>query len=340
MYGEVCGKSLRVLTGYTDRVEPFSIDEAYLDITDLVNDFSDAHILAQRIKHDLRAVLGPQITCSIGIAPNKMLAKLVSSFHKPDGITQVTPPEIPALLRQIALGDICGIGPRVERRLQRLGIYTVEQLGRIPRERAGARVRRARPPLLAVGAGHRPHPGDPLPPAGGGEVDGPRAHAAGGGGAAANSLTASCCACASASGGGCAGAASWAAACTSPSAMTSEWNGPSLGFGGRRRLPQASDNSFEIYQAAQSLVPPTGLARPVRRLQVCVADLSRHALQLSLLEDRVKQRNLQLAMDAVNDRFGEFTVIRGTTLRDTFPLRNGPPGHGLCKRYDVGQGEE
>ncbi len=40
-------------------------------------------------------------------------------------------------------------------------------------------------------------------------------------------------------------------------------------------------------------------------------------------------------MDAVNDRFGEFTVMRGTTLRDTFPLRNGPPGHGLCKRYAV-----
>ena len=134
MYGEMCTQSLRVLTRYTDRVEPFSIDEAFLDVTDLAHDFGDAHMLAQQIKRDLRAALGPQITCSIGIGPNKMLAKLVSDFHKPDGITHVTPAEIPALLKQIALTDICGIGPRVERRLQRLGIYTVEQFGRIPRE--------------------------------------------------------------------------------------------------------------------------------------------------------------------------------------------------------------
>ena len=70
-------------------------------------------------------------------------------------------------------------------------------------------------------------------------------------------------------------------------------------------------------------------------LQVCVAELSRHAVQLSLEEDRVKQRELQHAMDDVNDNFGEFTIMRGTTLLDTFPLRNGPPGHGLCKRYEV-----
>jgi hypothetical protein len=49
----------------------------------------------------------------------------------------------------------------------------------------------------------------------------------------------------------------------------------------------------------------------------------------------VKQHDLQQALDAVNDRFGEFTVMRGALLHDPFPLRNGPPGHGLCKRFDV-----
>ncbi|HEX2948325.1 MAG TPA: DNA polymerase IV, partial [Armatimonadota bacterium] len=134
MYGEMCARSLSVLTSYTDNVEPFSIDEAFLDVTDLVHKHGDAHILAQQIKHDLRAALGATITCSIGIGPNKMLAKLVSHFNKPDGITHVTSTEIPDLLTQIKLTDICGIGPRVARRLQRLGIYTVEQLGRIPRD--------------------------------------------------------------------------------------------------------------------------------------------------------------------------------------------------------------
>ena len=53
------------------------------------------------------------------------------------------------------------------------------------------------------------------------------------------------------------------------------------------------------------------------------------------LEDRVRQRNLQQAMDLANDKFGEFTLMRGTLLFDTFPLRNGPPGHGFCKRFTV-----
>ena len=62
------------------------IDEAYMDVTDLIEVPDDAPMLAQRMKVDLRAELGAGITCSIGIAPNKMLAKLVSGFHKPDGI--------------------------------------------------------------------------------------------------------------------------------------------------------------------------------------------------------------------------------------------------------------
>jgi len=73
----------------------------------------------------------------------------------------------------------------------------------------------------------------------------------------------------------------------------------------------------------------------VRRVNVTVSDLRRGDLQLSLLEDRVKQHDLQHALDAVNDRFGEFTIMRGALLHDPFPLRNGPPGHGLCKRFDV-----
>jgi len=334
MYGEVCTKSLRVLTSYTDRVEPFSIDEAYLDVTDLVEEFGGAAMLAQQIKHDLRAALGPTITCSVGIAPNKMLAKLVSGFHKPDGITQVSPEQIPALLKQIALSDICGIGPRVERRLQRLGIYTVEQLGRIPRAVLTREFGVLGHVYWLWGQGIDLTPVTPyhqqaeeksmghgltLP-----EAVQSRTQFDG--------ILLRVC---ERIGRRLRGRRFLGSSVHLYVGYDSDWEGPTLGFGGRRRLPHATDNSYEIYRAAQLLVPPTGLARPVRRLQVCVADLSRHALQLSLEEDRVKQRSLQLAMDAVNDRFGEFTVIRGTTIRDTFPLRNGPAGHGLCKRYAV-----
>ena len=332
MYGEICTKSLRVLTGYTDLVEPFSIDEAFLDATALVEEFGDAHMLAQQIKRDLRAVLGPHITCSIGIGPNKMLAKLVCSFHKPNGITHVATADIPALLKQIRLTDICGIGARVERRLQRLGIYTVEQLGHIPRE------------LLVREFGVLGHvywlwgQGTDLAPVAPYHTQ-----------AAEKSI-----------GHG----------LTLPEAvherrtldgvllrlcervgrrmrrrgflgrhvhLWGRYDGQEGGdFGGHRLLAHYVDDSMSIYHAVQALLPPGGLPAPVRQVQVTMGDLRRNAaLQLSLEEDRAKQRRLQQAMDAVNDRFGEFTVIRGTTLLDTFPLRNGPPGHGFCKRFDV-----
>ena len=107
------------------------------------------------------------------------------------------------------------------------------------------------------------------------------------------------------------------------------------GFGGRRSLEAYTDNSQQIFQAVQSLIPGPGLQSPVRQVHVTMSHLQRNALQLSLLEDRVKQRDLQSALDDVNDRFGEFTIMRGALLHDTFPLRNGPPGHAFCKRYAV-----
>ncbi len=84
-----------------------------------------------------------------------------------------------------------------------------------------------------------------------------------------------------------------------------------------------------------TLVPGPGLPAPVRHVQVSVSDLRRDALQLSLLEDRVRQRDLQQALDAINDRFGDFTIMPATTMLDTFPRRDGPPGHGFCKRFEV-----
>lgn len=330
MYGEICTTSLRVLTGYTDRVEPFSIDEAFLDVTDLAASFGDAHMLAQQMKHDLRVALGPQVTCSIGIGPNKMIAKLVSGFHKPDGITHVTTHEVPAVLQQIALTDICGIGARLERRLQHLGIYTVAQLGRMPRETLVQEFGVLGHVYWLWGQGIDLAPVTPY-------------HQQ----AAEKSI-----------GHG----------LTLPEAVSQrrQLDGVLLrlcervgrrlrrrglvgtevhlwgrydgyenheGFGGRRRLPHATDDSREIYRAVQSLLPGAGLENAVRQVNVTVGDLRRSVVQLSLEEDRVRRRRLQLAMDAVNDRFGEFTIGPAALQLDSFPLRNGPPGHGFCKRF-------
>lgn len=332
MYAEVCTRSLQVLTSFTTKVEPFSIDEAFLDVTDLVPEYGDATMLAQQLKRRLRDELGSTITCSIGIGPNKMLAKLVSHFHKPDGITLIHQADIPALLKQINLLDICGIGSRVARRLQRMGIYTVDQLGRMPQE------------LLAKEFGVVGHvywlwgQGIDLAPV--------------------NSYLQQ------------QEEKSMGHGMTLPEAVGSRRQLDSIllrlcervgrrlrrrsflgktvhlwvrydgfdhpdGFGGRRTLDAYTDNSQQIFQAVQSLMPASGLQSPVRQVQVTMSHLQHNALQFSLLEDRVKQRSLQCALDDVNDRFGEFTVMRGSLLYDIFPLRNGPPGHAFCKRYAI-----
>ncbi len=330
MYGEICTKSLRVLTGHTDKVEPFSIDEAYLDMTELAARFGDPAMLAQQLKRDLRAVLGRNITCSIGIGPNKMIAKLVSSFNKPDGITHISPDEVPGLLTSIRLSDICGIGSRVERRLNRLGIYTVERLGQFPRETLvrefgvlgnvywlwgqGVDLAPVTPyhrQAQEKSVGH----GLTLPEA----VPDRRGF---------DGILQRLCE-------RCGRRLRRLGLLGRTVHLWARYDGYEThdGFGGRRTL--GPDISRELWQAVASFIPGPQLPQPVRQVQLTVSDLKRNVLQLSLVEDRVQQRAVQQAMDKVNDRFGDFTVMPATVLLDTFPLRNGPPGHGLCKRYVV-----
>ncbi|MEO0086210.1 MAG: DNA polymerase IV [candidate division WOR-3 bacterium] len=122
--------STRILTHYatyTDLVEIFSIDEAFLDVTHTAHLFGGAEAIARNIKVWLKSKLG--LTCSIGIAPNKLLAKLVGDMHKPDGLTVVQQSEVAALLRDLPVQKLCGIGRKTESRLTQLGIRTCGELG-------------------------------------------------------------------------------------------------------------------------------------------------------------------------------------------------------------------
>ncbi|KKW44950.1 MAG: polymerase IV protein [Parcubacteria group bacterium GW2011_GWA2_56_7] len=127
-YSDITARFLKIFHAYTPNVEQFSIDEAFLDVTGEAEDFLGAVIMAKSIKEDLRTECGEWITCSIGIAPNKLLAKMASRHQKPDGITVVKEKDIPAFLSLSRLEDVCGIGPRILRRLNALGIYTFAHL--------------------------------------------------------------------------------------------------------------------------------------------------------------------------------------------------------------------
>lgn len=123
---------LKIFAQYTDVIEVFSIDEAFLDVTAWHARWGTPEKLALRIKADIKKQLGAHITCSIGIAPNKLLAKLASDLKKPNGLVRIKQKDIPYLFAFCKLTDICGIGERLQKHLNTLGIYTLLDLGNTP----------------------------------------------------------------------------------------------------------------------------------------------------------------------------------------------------------------
>jgi DNA polymerase-4 len=105
------------------QIEDRGIDEIYIDLTEVEG---ETRALAQRIKDAVKAATG--LTCSIGIAPNKLLAKICSELDKPDGITILGYDDVPVRIWPLAVRKVNGIGPKAEAKLQALGIETVGQL--------------------------------------------------------------------------------------------------------------------------------------------------------------------------------------------------------------------
>ncbi|MEM1684287.1 MAG: DNA polymerase IV, partial [Nanopusillaceae archaeon] len=131
-YESVTRRFLAILVTYTPMVEVYSIDEVFLEATDVVRRYPDPVALAREIKARFREELGEWITCTIGIAPNKLLAKLATEQAKPDGIRWIKPEEVPAVLKATPVEAVCGIGPRIARRLSHMGVWTLADLQRIP----------------------------------------------------------------------------------------------------------------------------------------------------------------------------------------------------------------
>lgn len=131
-YGEITRRFNAVYLEFTDKVEQFSVDESFLDVTETARDYLGATVLAQIIRARLKEECGEHITASIGIAPSKLVAKVASESHKPNGLTVVRPENVLSFLAGQELEDFCGIGPRIKRRLEAMGIKTVTELRACP----------------------------------------------------------------------------------------------------------------------------------------------------------------------------------------------------------------
>ncbi len=131
-YEWVTNNFFSILRSYSSRLEPFGVDEAFLDLTPSGLDLRSPERIAGEIKRRVSDRLGNWITCSIGIARNKLLAKLASDMDKPDGVTLIGDGDVDAVLRDTPLTDLCGIGTRIESRLNRMGISSIAELGEYP----------------------------------------------------------------------------------------------------------------------------------------------------------------------------------------------------------------
>jgi DNA polymerase-4 len=111
---------------HTDLIEPLSLDEAYLDVTENKTALPTATLVARTLREQIRQELN--LTASAGVAPNKFLAKLASDWRKPDGLFVIQPDEIDAFLLSLPVGRLPGVGKVTEEKLVKLGIKTVGDL--------------------------------------------------------------------------------------------------------------------------------------------------------------------------------------------------------------------
>jgi DNA polymerase IV (DinB-like DNA polymerase) len=115
---------------YADIFEYVGKDEAFLDVTKKVkNDWGKAKNLAAEIKKEIKNKLN--LTCSIGISPNKLISKIASDFQKPDGLTLVLPEKVDGFLESLEIGDIPGIGKKTEEQFSEMNFQTIKDLKKL-----------------------------------------------------------------------------------------------------------------------------------------------------------------------------------------------------------------
>ncbi|MEW8044567.1 MAG: DNA polymerase IV [Candidatus Sedimenticola endophacoides] len=131
-YTEASRRVMAVLDEVSPLVEQVSVDEAYLDISGLERLFGSPARIGRLTKRKVFEAVG--LTCSVGIGPNRLIAKLASDYRKPDGITLVAPDAVQAFLDPMPVANLRGVGPATLGLLQRLGIRTVAQLRALPLE--------------------------------------------------------------------------------------------------------------------------------------------------------------------------------------------------------------
>jgi len=298
----------KIYLDYTPEVESFGIDESWLDITHSIKLFGTPERIAYLIKARIKHRFG--ITCSIGIAPNKLLAKLASDYRKPDGVTRIRPEEVKRFLEFLPAAGLCGIGRKTAYQLKVMNLNTCGELGRCDEDRLirkfGAVLGR-RLKLMGQGIDDSPvipfgHE-DPIKSVGHSstlerdiddpveikrfllqlsEMVGSRARRYGVTGKTVSLYV-------------------------RYADFFSSW-------GKQTTLKSYINLTDEIYRAALGILNTVELQQPVRLLGVSLSNLKHQAEQLPLFEEDRKKQAATQAMDEVNEKFGNMSVTFGSLL--------------------------
>jgi DNA polymerase-4 len=158
-YRRVSDQVMAILRACTSLVEPLSLDEAYLDVTQ--NAWGEAYgsTVAKRLKASIREQTG--LTASAGVAPNKFLAKIASGYRKPDGLTVISPERVEAFLQELPVEALWGVGPVTARKLHQAGILKLTDVRSADMEVLRATVGSLADWLRQLSHGDDPRPVEP-----------------------------------------------------------------------------------------------------------------------------------------------------------------------------------
>ena len=137
-YGEVSRRVFDLLGRYTDLVEPLSIDEAFLDVSGSGRLWGNAESIGRSLQGAIRDELG--LEASVGVAPNKFVAKIASDLEKPRGFVVVPPERVAEFLKPLPIARLWGVGPKTAEQLRRLGLTTIGEIAAWPAGALGGRL--------------------------------------------------------------------------------------------------------------------------------------------------------------------------------------------------------
>jgi len=307
-YTETSERIFSLLGKYTPLVEEASIDESYLDITRSQLLFQSPLHIAQSIKADIRDK--EQLTCSVGVAPNKLLAKLGSRLKKPDGLVIIEKEDVEKVLKDLPVGKLFGIGPKLEKELNSVGIFTCSQLAKYPVETLTKRFGVIGERLHEMGLGLDDSPVVPSQ-----EEDDPKS--------ISHSVTLE---------EDTSDVETIRRVLLELSERVSKRMRRGSFYSNRvvltvrysdfytftrqKTLPKSINNGNEIFRHIFEIFQSISHAKRIRLLGVAATLLKREQGQLNLFEKREKSDNLLKAMDQVNERFGDWTLTWASLLSD------------------------